>query len=512
MLPTSCLLRDTASGFYFSVIEVPNLMAGSCLGIAGRDETFAFPDHPNLPPPSNLLLTLSAFYLTFTALLLIFKLCSIGVRSEALTVSHAGFGPQKLAVLAAYSLRQGLLVWLKTYKADVELRQNIDPSVGARAPGTSARSNTERAAAAAVADSQAIGVLSPRATSCLQMDIMHETDSEGFLIATAQLASPSQQQSGADRSDPFMQGTNAASMGRSQNRRETEPLVGACSPASRSLQGPTFSSNAFPSFSGNSYVEVGGMPSQQLPGSPFTSAGNTADGSIPHIHSNSNVSSPTSFPKPSRAPAPPPAAFIPTSPFISPFAQAAQSAVAAGFPSLDRLHSGGSTHSASSERESASSERERRPTVRFADTPTINDIPAATSGSRPYQHTNSGFTELAMSRAGSSAGPPAASQAAPSQAPGHHRSRSDLGQVPRSGIQRSLSRNKSMSRQERAASVTLDALELPPLPLPAEAVAGSEEAVSPAESRQASCQMSLSTRQLSGFRYCSALHTGVQLC
>ncbi|KAL3130587.1 hypothetical protein ABBQ38_008392 [Trebouxia sp. C0009 RCD-2024] len=403
-----------------------------------------------------------------------------------------GFGPQKLAVLAAYSLRQGLLVWLKTYKADVELRQNIDPTVGIRAPSMSGRSNTERAAAAAVADAQATGTLNPRATPYPQMDIMHETDSEGILdsAAAAQLASH-QQQSGADPRDPFLHGADAAGMGRSQNGRETDALVGVCPPSSRSLQGPNFSSKAFPSFSGDSSFDAPTPPPQQLPGSPFVSDGHAPDASVPHSKSNLSIGSFTSFPRPSRAPPPPPAALVPpASPFISPFAQAAQSAVAAGFPPLERLNSGGSVHS-------ASSEREKRPTVRFADTPTINNIPPATIGSRPYQHTNSGFTELAMSR-GASPGPPLpTSQAAAPQTPSHHRSRSDLGQGSRAGP-RSVSWNRSMSRQERAASVTLDALELPPLPLPEEAVAGSAgEAVL---SRQASRQMSLSTRQLSGFR------------
>lgn len=458
---------------------------------------------PNIPPPGSIsVFCLLQLHISIpnACMVKLSRKCSISRVYVA--HSHAGFGPQKLAVLAAYSLRQGLLVWLKTYKADVELRQNIDPTVGIRAPSIPGRSNTERAAAAAVADAQATGTLNPRATPYPQMDTMCETNSEGILdsVAAAQLASH-QQQSGADPIDPFMHGANAAGMGRSQNGREPDAFLGVCSPSSRSLQGPNFSSKAFPSFSGSSSFDAPTPPPQQLPGSPFVSDSHAPDANVPHSNTNLSVGSPTSFPRPSRAPPPPPppAALVPpSSPFISPFAQAAQSAVAAGFPPLDRLNSGGSVHS-------ASSEREKRPTVRFADTPTINDIPPATISSRPYQHTNSGFTELAMSRAASPGPPPPTSQAAASQAPAHHRSRSDLGQGSRAGP-RSVSWNRSMSRQERAASVTLDALELPPLPLPEEAVAGSGEA---ALSRQASRQMSLSTRQLSGFRYDGMPHAAV---
>ena len=418
--------------------------------------------------------------------------CQIGsaLAASSVMLTDAGFGPQKLAVLAAYSLRQGLLVWLKTYKADVELRQNIDPTVGVRAPSISGRSNIDRAAAAAMADAQAAsGSTNPRAAPFSPMDIMLETDAEGVLDSGA-----SQRQSNASTSriDPFLDGSNAVSLGRSQNGRETDPLVGFASPSSRSLQGPTFSSNAFPSFSSNSPFDGNSPVPQQTPASPFTSAANSEYGSIPHSNSTLSVRSPTSptgLPKPGRAPPPPPPkAPVPASPFsmISPFAQPYQSAAAAGFPPLDRVNSGSSI-------QSAISERERRPTVRFADTPSQDTVPPS---SRTYHHTNSGFTELAMSRGGSSLPPP------PPQAPGHSRSRSDLPQASRPNTQRSLSRNKSLSKQERAASLTLDALELPPLPLPAEA--GTEDAaspvVSPSVSRQPSRQMSLSVRTLSGFR------------
>ena len=373
----------------------------------------------------------------------------------------------------------------------MELRQNIDPTVGARAP-SSGRSNIDRAAAAAVADAQAT-----RASPFPPMDIMHETNAEGVRGLEA-----AQQQStaSASRTDPFLNGSNAVSMGRSQNGRETDPLVGFASPSSRSLQGPTFSSNAFPSFSGNSSFDANSPPPQQTPASPFNLADNSEHASIPHSISNLSVRSPTSptgLPKPGRPPPPPPpTAPVPASPFamISPFAQASWSAAAAGFPLLDRVNSGGFVHS-------ASSERERRPTVRFADTPTLDtSVPATNNSSRDYHHTNSGFTELAMSRGSSSvASPPNL------QAPGHSRSRSDLSQASRPSTQRSLSRNKSLSRQENAASVTLDALELPPLPLPAEAGSSTPEdaaspVVSPTVSRQPSRQLSLSMRTLSGFR------------
>lgn len=426
----------------------------------------------------------------------------------------AGFGPQKLAVLAAYSLRQNLLVWLKTYKADVELRQNIDPSVGFRAPSMSGRSNTERAAAAAVAETQDTeDFMSPRGSQFPPMDIMLETDNEGVMDSGASLrqsaASPSQ-------NDAVLNGgSDAVSMGPSHSGRGTDPLVHFASPSSRSLQGPSFSSNAFPSFRSHSSLNDATSPQPM----PSTSAGNSSEyGGIPHSDSNLGVSSPTrdptGLPKPGRAPPPPPAtAPVPRSPFamVSPFAQASQSDAVAGFSPLeDRVNS------ATGSIQSISSERERRPTVRFADPPTLDTPAPATKPSRTYNHTNSGFTELVMARGGSSLAPPAPPQADPQagpqgdpQASGHTRSRSDLPQAVQLGSQRSLRRNKSMSRQERAASVTLDALELPPLPLPAEAGTGPEDAaspvgspvVSPAESRQPSRQMSLSMRTLSGFRY-----------
>ena len=341
--------------------------------------------------------------------------------------------------------------------------------------------------------------MNPRAAHFPPMDIMHETDAEGAPDSGASQRRPV---ASTSRTDPFLSGSNNVSIGMSQNGRETDPLVGFAPPSSRSLQGPTFSSNAFPSFSGNSSFDAYSPPPppQQTPVNPFNTAGDSSYGSTSHSGSNLSVRSPTSptgLSKPGRAPPPPPAtAPVPASPFamISPFAQASQSAAAAGFPPLDRVNSGGSV-------QSASSGRERRPTVRFADTPTLDT--SVPSSSRDYHHTNSGFTELAMSRAGSSLPPPPDLQATP-QASGHHRSRSDLQQAARPNIQRSLSRNKSLSKQERAASLTLDALELPPLPLPVEAGIGPEDAtspvVSPAVSRQPSRQMSLSVRNLSGFR------------
>ena len=403
--------------------------------------------------------------------------------------ANAGFGPQKLAVLAAYSLRQSLLVWLKTYKADVELRQNIDPTVGFPA---ASRSNIERAAAAAIADTQTTGgFANPKASPFPPMDIMHETDAEGS-VGDAHLET--QRQSAASRSDPFMNGVNAASIGQSQNGRETDPLVGFGSLSSRFLQGPTFSSNAFPSFGANSPLDANSLPPQQMPASPFTSAGNADYASIPHSDSNLSVSSPTSptgLPKPSRAPPPPQTALAPASPFISPFAQASQSSYV---PSLCRDDSDVSI-------QSASSERERRPTVRFAETPTPDATIPATNSGRGYHHTDSGFTELAMSRGGSWVPSRAPTPQAPiPEAPGHKRSRSDVPQASRPTTQRSFSTNKSLCRHERAASVTLDALELPPLPLPAEDDASLGDAACPVVSQQPSRQMSLSMRTLSGFR------------
>ncbi len=201
---------------------------------------------------------------------------------------------------------------------------------------------------------------------------------------------------------------------------------------------------------------------------------------------NSDLSSPggsatAGTVRPRRAPPPPP---VPASPFamISPFAQATT------FSPLDRANSAESSLS-----EKGSSEQ-KRPTVRFADPP-----PDTT---RSYNHTNSGFTELALARSGEA---PAAAAA-----PGHNRTRSDNSgrdnsfSGGRPGAQRSISRNKSLSKQERAASANLDVLDLPPLPLPADAVGPSEELgsplVSPMASRQPSRQMSLMGQMSSGFR------------
>ena len=221
---------------------------------------------------------------------------------------------------------------------------------------------------------------------------MHESVREGIMDSATDSQLAFQQQS---QNDAFLIGRFGA--GRSINGRETDPLVGSRSSSSRSLQGPSFSSNAFPLFGANS------PPSQQTPVSPF-SAGNSVPHSVPHSvpqsGPNLNASSPTSpagVPKPRRAPPPPPAAAVPPSPFamISPFAQASQSAAAAGFLPMDRANSDASSPS-------ASSEQDRRPTVRFAEEPAAPPV----NNSRTYNHTNSGFSELAMARSSSSAPQP----------------------------------------------------------------------------------------------------------
>jgi hypothetical protein len=341
-------------------------------------------------------------------------------------------------VLAAYCLRQGLLVWLKAYKADIELR-GLDPRTGLRSHSINHQngqhSHVERAAAAAVADA-------------------------------AQSQPPVQSPS------PFAQmDVNAPA---SHRTHEAEPLANGNSQSSRSLQGPNFSSNAFPSFGSTA-------PLLQSPGASFSYNDQPLSPSM--THSNSNMGSPrgaAGTPRPRRAAPPPPVAAAP-SPFalVSPFAQSA----APAFPPLERSNS-----SASSISEKGSSEQQRRPTVRFA-------ADAAPRDSRGYNHTNSGFTELAMARS--------------QEDTGHSRSRSDNGgrnpaaTVSRPGHHRSLSRNRSLSRQERAASANLDVLGLPPLPLPTEAIGGAEEALTPATSpgvsRQPSRHLSI-MRQMSGFR------------
>ena len=342
-------------------------------------------------------------------------------------------------MLAAYCLRQGLLVWLKAYKADIELR-GLDPRTGLRSHSINHQngqhSQVERAAAAAVAHAahSRPPVQSPSAFA--QMD------------------------------------ANATA---SHGTHEAEPLANGNSQASRSLQGPNFSSNAFPSFGSTA-------PLLQSPDTPF-SYSNDQPFSPSMTHSYSDMGSPrgaAGTPRPSRAPPPPPVAAAP-SPFamVSPFAQSA----APAFPPLERSNS-----SASSISNKGSSEQQRRPTVRFA-------ADAAPRDSRGYNHTNSGFTELAMARS--------------QEGSGRTRDRSDDGStnpaaiVSRPGHHRSLSRNRSLSRQERAVSANLDVLDLPPLPLPIEANGGAEEALTPATSpvvsRQPSRHLSI-MRQMSGFR------------
>ncbi|KAL0049662.1 hypothetical protein WJX82_007154 [Trebouxia sp. C0006] len=260
-----------------------------------------------------------------------------------------GFGPQKLAVLAAYCLRQGLLVWLKAYKADIELR-GLDPRTGLRSHSINHQngqhSHVERAAAAAVADA-------------------------------AQSQPPVQSPS------PFAQmDANVPALHR---MHEAQPLANGNSQSSRSLQGPNFSSNAFPSFGSTA-------PLLQSPDASFTyNNDQPLSPSMPHSHSD--MASPrgaAGTPRPRRAPPPPPPVAAAPSPFamVSPFAQSA----APAFPPLEHSNS-----SASSISEKGSSEQQRRPTVRFA-------ADSAPRDSRGYNHTNSGFTELAMARSQENSG------------------------------------------------------------------------------------------------------------
>jgi len=339
-------------------------------------------------------------------------------------------------VLAAYCLRQGLLVWLKAYKADIELR-GLDPRTGLRSHSINHQngqhSHVERAVAHAAQSQPPVQSPSPFA----QMD------------------------------------ANAPALHRTH---EAQPLANGNSQSSRSLQGPNFSSNAFPSFGSTA-------PLLQSPDASF-SYNNDQPLSPSMPHSNSDMGSPrgaAGTPRPRRAPPPPPPVAAAPSPFamVSPFAQSA----APAFPPLERSNS-----SASSISEKGSSEQQRRPTVRFA-------TDSAPRDSRGYNHTNSGFTELAMARSQENSA--------------RSRNRSDDGSripaatVSRPGHHRSLSRNRSTSRQERAASANLEVLDLPPLPLPIEAIGGAQEALSPATSpvvsRQPSRHLSI-MRQMSGFR------------
>ncbi len=146
----------------------------------------------------------------------------------------AGFGPQKLAVLAAYSLRHSLLVWLKSYKADIELG-GLNPRTGLRSHSINGQngqhSHIERAAAAAVADaaqSQTAAMRSP--SPFAQMDVMHEHDREGIL--------DSSRDSHVTTNDASQSGAAAAATGRQHQTHETEPLVNPQSHSSRTCKGP----------------------------------------------------------------------------------------------------------------------------------------------------------------------------------------------------------------------------------------------------------------------------------
>lgn len=359
-------------------------------------------------------------------------------------------------MLAAYSLRQSLLVWLKAYKADIELR-GLDPRTGVRSHSLNhsngPHSHIERAAAAAVADAAQPQLFAQSPPPFSQ---------------TGAVQDPSH----VSLDDTFQMGATTATSGRTP---VAEPVGNGHSQVPRSLQGPTFSSDAFPSFGSTA-------PLLYSPGAPYSPT-NEQPGSDSVSQPPSALSLPggvASTPQPRRAPPPPPQTVF-ASPFaaFSPFAQSE----AAAFPPLERASSGASSIS-----EKGSGEQQRRPTVRFA----ADSDPRE---SRGYNHQDSGFTELAMAR--SQEPPPV----------GRIRTRSDSGRRDDattsngSNHVRSLSRNRSLSQQERAASY-LDMLNLPPLPLPAEAVGDAMDPVSPVVSPVGSRQHS---RHLSVIRQMSSL-------
>ena len=391
-----------------------------------------------------------------------------------------------------------MLVWLKAYKADIELG-GLNPQTGIRSHSVNGRhepSQIDRAVAAALADAARSQPSASRAQSPFaQLDVMHEHAREGILDTGTDSQLSAQQQSSVSLIGSFQTGANRTAAARINSSRETDPLVGSQSQSSRSLQGPSFSSNAFPSFGSSNNTEAEEMPRSPY---PVMSDQQHVNGIVAEPHSS--LGSPVSAagtPRPRRAPPPPP---VPASPFamISPFAQVSQAVASPGFPPLDRASSQESSLS-----EKGSSEQMRRPTVRFAADPVPDN-------SRPYNHTNSGFTELAMARSGD------ASSNNRFRSNSDERDGSAHVNGTRPGIQRSLSRNnsRSSSKHERAASASLSVLDLPPLPLPAEAAVASGEPASPVASpmasRQPSRQMSL-LRQMSGFRSASWLNPLVLL-
>ena len=381
-----------------------------------------------------------------------------------------------MAVLAAYTLRQSLLAWLKAFKADIELG-GLNPRSGVRAHsvnGQTAHSRqvaVERAAAAAVADAAQSqpGCDSTTMASQQQSGGMQEQACEGMVDA------------GAGR-EAQLHWQHSASF------RETDPLVGSYPQSS--LQDPAFSSNAFPSFG-----SIGPTAQQQ---SLLENPVSHTDGAFSPTHSSraapdsslrcssDGTANMSGALHPRRAPPPP-------SPLPSPFAIETPAELSGG----DHRQADLAPSRESSASEAGSSER-RRLTVRFA---------GAHSGAikdRLHNHNNSGFTELATGRSGDNSS--------------YFRSRSDTGGNAvlggsRRGSRRSISWSKVLSRQERAVSVTLDALDvlnLPPLPLPIEALMG-EDAASAQEAAVASVvssgQPSSShsvRRQLSEFR-CAAI-------
>lgn len=375
-------------------------------------------------------------------------------------------------MLAAYSLRQSLLVWLKAYKADIELR-GLDPRTGVRSHSINhsngPRSHIERAAAAAVADAAQPQLLPQSPPPVGQTGAVQDRHQGGILDSSMDVQlSPSQ----VSLDDASRMGATTATSGRTP---VAEAVGNGHSQVSRSLQGPTLSSDAFPSFGSTA-------PLMYSPGAPYSPTNEQPD-SVGMSQPPSTLSLPggvAGTPQPHRAPPPPPQT-VTASPFatFSPFALSG----AAAFPPLERASS-----SASSISEQGSNEQQRRPTVRFAADSDPRD-------SRGYNHQDSGFTELAMAR---SQEPPAL---------GRIRTTSDSGRRDNattsngSNHVRSLSRNRSLSQQERAASY-LDILNLPPLPLPAEAVGDAMDPTSPVVSPVASRQHS---RHLSVIRQMSSL-------
>ena len=362
----------------------------------------------------------------------------------------AGFGPQKLQVLAAYCLRQNLLVWLNAYK-EIKEHGPSDASIRAISSGRQASAHIERAAAAAVAD----------ATHSQQQQQSQVQQSDAAQ-RPALIPSDSFISGGHGNADASGNANGAAHV-QQPTPAQTLSISGAQQPAGAPLDYPCFSSDAFGA------ADPYGATSQLASGQAVLG--------VPALGANrvqTNVGtfamSPAGVSRPRRAPPPPPPGAgpncLPSTPFATPFSspfsspslQDSADAEPAEGRSFQQAFSVNHSFTCDNSNEDM---QQRRPTVRFAADASEPPPDAALD--------TGGFTELANARPG----------------PGHNRNRSV-------SFGRSLSRK--LSKQERSASMGLEALDLPALPLPVEGQAegtSEELVVSPTVSGQTSRQLSM---------------------